>query len=81
VKILGLVGRPVWKTAASSTRGGKQTPWVCMGKKLFWLGDFKSSFGDRTPAYWAPVLMALFRYIVRTDVGNWRVGEGLAASC
>jgi hypothetical protein len=81
VKILGSVGRPVWKTAASSPRGGKQTTGVCTDKKLFWLGDFKFSFGDRTPAYRAPVLMALLRYIVRNDVGNRRVGEKLAASC
>jgi hypothetical protein len=51
------------------------------GQKLFWLGDFKFSFGYCTPAYRAPVLMALLRYIVRTDVGNRRVGDRLAASC
>jgi hypothetical protein len=81
VKIVGSVGRPLWKTAVSSPRRGKQTPWVFTGKKLFWLGDFKFSFGDRTPAYQAPVLMALLQYIVRTDMGNRRMEERLAASC
>jgi hypothetical protein len=60
---------------------GQSDAWVCTDKKLVWFGNLKFSFGDRTPAYRVPVLMALLRYIVRTDVGNRRVGERLAASC
>jgi hypothetical protein len=37
VRIVGSVGRPVWKTATSNPRMGKQTPWVCTGKNCFGL--------------------------------------------
>jgi hypothetical protein len=47
--------------------GGKQTSWVCTGKRLFWLGDFKFNFGWRTPHGTSPIHR-------RTDVGNRRVG-------
>jgi hypothetical protein len=50
-------------------------------KSCFGLVILNSVFGDCTLAYRAPVLMALLRYIVWSDVGNRRVGERLAASC
>jgi hypothetical protein len=57
VKILGSVGQPVWKTAASGPHGGKQTLGYVQTKNCFGWEILNSVLLVCTPAYRAPVLL------------------------